>query len=108
MGTFSETPTAGAGVQTRLLRTGKDWLLRRIRYSTQSFQPSQPLNPWLGSIYGPRPYPQGLQNSAQSFNLGNPHNNRFALTRGERCGYQMKLELLSSSHIQESRGADWD
>jgi hypothetical protein len=39
-------------------------------------------NPGLGSTYMDRgPAPQGLQNSAQGFNPGNPHNKRFALTR---------------------------
>jgi hypothetical protein len=33
----------------------------------------------MGSIYNQEPAPQGLQNSAQGFNPGNPQNKRFAL-----------------------------
>jgi hypothetical protein len=36
----------------------------------------------MGSIYKTKgPAPQGLQDSAQGFNPGNPQNKRFALTR---------------------------
>jgi hypothetical protein len=42
---------------------------------------------WVGPIFRPEgPAPQGLQNSAQGFNPGKPHNNRFALK-----GREMRL-----------------
>ena len=69
-------PSAGP---SRRDTTCEDCLLRRIRSSTQSFNRFN-LQPWVKALYMDRgPAPQGLQNSAQGFNPGNPQNKRFAL-----------------------------
>jgi hypothetical protein len=79
MGTFSETPAAGAGVQAATpnlqgLSTSTDPLLNS-EFSTVST-----LNPGLGSIYGTEGLPRrGYRTSAQGFNPGNPQNKGFAL-----------------------------
>jgi hypothetical protein len=47
-------------------------------------------------IWTEAPAPQGLQNSAQGFNPGNPQNKRFALKGREMRAYQMKLAPVAA------------
>ena len=50
----------------------------------------------MGSIYKTKgPAPQGLQDSAQGFNPGNPQNKRFAL-KGREIGYPVKVAKIAA------------
>jgi hypothetical protein len=52
------------------------------------------------------PAPQELQDSG--FNLGNPQNKRFALTRGERGGYQRKLAPIAAQKSDYAIGTGYN
>jgi hypothetical protein len=53
-----------------------------------------------------RPFPQGLQDSAQGFNPGNPQNKRFAL---KLKGREMRVPDEARTYCREKvRVPDWD
>src|SRR6202035_273428 len=87
-----------------LVRTCKDCLLRRIRYSTQSFPIVSTFNPRLGSILWTEGLPRrGYRTQPRVSTLGILEING-SPRRGERCGSQIKLVAIAAQNQSAQLG----